>query len=385
MRFKKDYPWDKRIRDFAADHVALYLRRPRAEKKSLARQLHDVYRLYRCYGAVPHHYLTHELYRRDCEADVCDFVPPAYLRRLNLWVNPKEATRNVENKKRFAKLMHAAGVPAVPLLASVSVGASFLDAEDVAVSFDELLLRLRRSGHERIFVKPTFGANGAGVFAATVGQHVLRIDGREEDEAAFRARLFADGMFDDYLVQPLIEQHELLNRLNPAAVNTVRIDTFVDGEQVHTDGAVLRIGSGDKCVDNWSSGGFLAKIDLETGALSPTARTKAKYGRRVVREHPRTGFVFAGTIVPFWPELRALIVAAARAVRPLRYIGWDVAITPAGPLIIEGNHPSDTSLLQDGVGGLWNTPFGREVIRRLALGDTGAKGAPPATGPRGAH
>jgi len=41
--------------------------------------------------------------------------------------------------------------------------------------------------------------------------------------------------------------------------------------------------------------------------------------------------------LPFWDEACALAETAARHFLPIRTIGWDVALTPEGPVILEGN------------------------------------------------
>jgi hypothetical protein len=50
-----------------------------------------------------------------------------------------------------------------------------------------------------------------------------------------------------------------------------------------------------------------------------------------------TGASFAEFRVPFIEDVRDLVTRAALAFTPLRTIGWDVAITDAGPSLIEGN------------------------------------------------
>jgi hypothetical protein len=47
--------------------------------------------------------------------------------------------------------------------------------------------------------------------------------------------------------------------------------------------------------------------------------------------------VFRGFAIPLWAEACALVERAALAFLPLRTIGWDVAVTPRGALLIEGN------------------------------------------------
>lgn len=365
MKYNKGYPpLMQRVRDYTHDHVLLYLRRPSSEKKPVTRQLSEMASLFRRYRHVPHHYLTHELYRRDLDVDVSGFVPPPLLRRFIAEINPPEAIAKVEDKRIFASLMRNANIAHVPPLAFVRNDGQITDAANSEISYDTLLRRLLDADIRAVFAKPIEGANGVGHFICEVTADGLRHAGRLYTLTDLVARMFEDELFDDYLLQPVIEQHEVLRKLNAAAINTIRIDTFLLDGEVHHDGAVLRIGGGNACVDNWAAGGFLAKIDLETGALAATARSKGKYGRQLIRAHPVTGVVLDGIRLPYWLDAKQLAARAARAVEPLRYVGWDIALTPQGPVLIEGNHPSDVSMLQDGVGGLGKTAFGREVIRR---------------------
>ena len=53
--------------------------------------------------------------------------------------------------------------------------------------------------------------------------------------------------------------------------------------------------------------------------------------------HPITGVRFEGFEIPFFNEAVDLCKRAAMVVPQVQYVGWDVAITPSGPVIIEGN------------------------------------------------
>ena len=74
---------------------------------------------------------------------------------------------------------------------------------------------------------------------------------------------------------------------------------------------------------------------LGTGVLKP------KYGAQRVEVHPDSGVRFTGLQVPFWNEVLELCRGAARICPNLRSIGWDIAIAPGGPMIIEANHKWD--------------------------------------------
>jgi hypothetical protein len=53
--------------------------------------------------------------------------------------------------------------------------------------------------------------------------------------------------------------------------------------------------------------------------------------------HPKTGVPFNKFRLPFWSEVCSLVKETAIKLLPVRTIGWDVAITPNGPVILEAN------------------------------------------------
>ena len=60
-------------------------------------------------------------------------------------------------------------------------------------------------------------------------------------------------------------------------------------------------------------------------------------GPATVETHPDTGEAFDGVVLPDWADARRMVCAAAKQFLPVRTLGWDVAFTPGGPIIVEGN------------------------------------------------
>jgi hypothetical protein len=142
----------------------------------------------------------------------------------------------------------------------------------------------------------------------TVGETCFEINAKEiVNEAAFHDALFSRSRYQEFMVQPEIIQHELLNRINPSSVNTIRIDTFIRGNDVINNAAFLRMSNGSTDTDNWAKGGIIVKIDLDKGVLDDFGKTKAKYGRLHIQKHPFSGFRFAGTPIPFWSEVKEVV------------------------------------------------------------------------------
>lgn len=167
---------------------------------------------------------------------------------------------------------------------------------------------------------------------ATHGDGVEKIYARDvTDWPALHARLTGEGRT---LCEEVITQHPELDRLWPGCVNTVRLVTIYKDGVGHIVASFLRVGSGEKPVDNFNNGGMVVPLDPGTGTVLCAAVNKA--GQRF-ETHPGTGTRFEGFQVPLWEQVVELAGRAAGVIPGVRYVGWDIAVTPEGPLLVEGN------------------------------------------------
>ncbi len=150
------------------------------------------------------------------------------------------------------------------------------------------------------------------------------------------------------ICQEPVSQHEALARLNPTSVNTIRIITVrsPSGEIVLPFEPLLRVGASDAAVDNWASGGLVVRIDggrLDAHGYYKATLPKERY---CVTRHPVSDVIFAGYEIPYYHEAVDLVKRAHVFLGDLFIIGWDVAITPTGPILIEGNDDPELTLHQ---------------------------------------
>ena len=61
------------------------------------------------------------------------------------------------------------------------------------------------------------------------------------------------------------------------------------------------------------------------------------YSHNDYKTHPTTGVVFKGFVIPMWDKVLSMLGSAAARVPEMRYLSWDIAMTPTGPVLIEGN------------------------------------------------
>lgn len=134
------------------------------------------------------------------------------------------------------------------------------------------------------------------------------------------------------LIETFIVQHPNMNVLYEKSVNTMRMFTFCKDGKGNFLQAVLKIGNGG-VVDNFSSGGMYTFVE-DNGIVSVPAIDKED---NLYTKHPITGTEIVGFKVPMFDEAVELVKKASEVVPQVGYIGWDVAISENGPVIIEGN------------------------------------------------
>lgn len=175
-----------------------------------------------------------------------------------------------------------------------------------------------------IFAKQESGFGGHGISRVDLGDVVTR-------DAAYR-------LFDDlrerkqFLVEDEIEQIPELNEVNPSAVASHRVVTLVKDGRSYLMGNALRVNGADDPVIG-CTGDIYFSLD-ENGA--PCSKAINDDGD-VFERHPITGKRFADVRVPHVREAFDLCLRAALEVPQVRYVGWDVAYSIDGPVLMEGN------------------------------------------------
>ena len=136
-----------------------------------------------------------------------------------------------------------------------------------------------------------------------------------------------------YLIEEYIKQHKDLNQLYPGSVNTLRVISFLgDDGEVKIIRTIIKFGTTGE-IDNHVAGGMYTFLDENGVVLYPACDD---FGN-AYDKHPVTGVNIVGFKVPFHEEAKELIKKAGKVVPQVRYVGWDVAISDKGPMIIEGN------------------------------------------------
>lgn len=141
---------------------------------------------------------------------------------------------------------------------------------------------------------------------------------------------------ENHIIEPLIVQHEELNKVYDKAVSNIRLVTISHHGEIILYAQAILVGARGGSVSNLGFGGIIIGID-SNGLMKEQGIYKSASGFGSTKQHPDSGVVFSGFQIPMWQNAVELAKKGHAALRDIHSIGWDIAITPQGPIIIEAN------------------------------------------------
>lgn len=187
--------------------------------------------------------------------------------------------------------------------------------------------------HHKVFIKPDNDGIGRGCAILEKGEN----GGLLINKQHITERHFAQQLKRHLLVEEIVTQIPECAEWHPGSLNTLRLITMrnSDTKELYIERAIYRMGVGDAPTDNWCTGGIGVKVH-PNGELD-------KYGyfcdpvKAPCTVHPDTEKLFEGAILTHYKEAAQLVLKAHKLVKRINGIGWDIAFTERGPIIIEMN------------------------------------------------
>ena len=189
------------------------------------------------------------------------------------------------------------------------------DTEEEFVAFTER--------HPKFIIKPLISSQGRGIEILDFTQLDQRIP-----LSALLKKYHGTSSAEE-----LIVQRKELASLHPESLNTVRMATIQYDNHAEVIHAFLRAGRGVSVVDNAGSGGIICAVDLSTGKVTAACDESGKF----YTIHPDSGIDLIGFEIPNWKQAKEFAEELARVIPTQRYVGWDIAFTDDGFVMVEGN------------------------------------------------
>jgi hypothetical protein len=286
-------------------------------------------------------YYLFELYRPElmqrAAAYVTRYETKNGLFKILTWQLRKRDRRTLlGDKLSVHRLCERSRIPHPPLLGIAQEGYVRLLCNEPAALDQDLFVKLTRSK----------GARGAERLRRAAPNVYVGGDGVEISLAELLNRLAGRSRAGPLMIQPHLANHPEINDLAGESLITVRVITCLDEADapVVTHG-MLRVLS--KLEPDWPMKTELGSpVDLETGILGLMTGDKGDTRFQWFADHPVTGGPVLGRTLPHWPEIRSVALAAHLACPDRLLVGWDIALTPDGAVLLEGNAYPDVDFLQ---------------------------------------
>lgn len=200
---------------------------------------------------------------------------------------------------------------------------------------------LRETARYPLFGKPFRGSLSIG--AASLDAYLPERDilkhhsGEETSVDAFVDAVFGGFARSGYLFQTRLAPHPALEPIAGPAVGCLRILTLHRGDHIEVAYAVWKAPALRATADNfWRPGNMIVDVDVDTGVARRCQRASGAQAE-TLQNHPGTGAAIAGATLPIWSDACETARRAAELFPLTPIIGWDMALTPDGPVIIEAN------------------------------------------------
>lgn len=275
-------------------------------------------------------------------------------------LNPPKSRLILDDKVKFSERCAEHKLPTVPILAKIDkmwiekeIALALAGSEGAKRS--EVLQQLIDLLPQTFIAKPSFGFQGKGVlFFRKWQSRIFLWSGEELSDVAF-LNLMGEllgvqhvSIQSEFTTQYVLFQERLLAHptlfqiTGRDTTQSLRVCTLLrkSGEPVILF-VFLKLLAGTNLIDNFQkgkTGNLLAHVDRFSGSVVRVIGTDKVFGlKRGVSAHIDTNQALLGLKVPYWDAACDLALSAAKAFHGSRAVGWDIALTPDGPLLLEGN------------------------------------------------
>jgi len=246
---------------------------------------------------------------------IIDVVPTPISRiYLGIKTNPFDKKYKLVDKVLFYKTLKENDVP-IPETYFYTKNKKFFDLDGNIVN------DLSAYENKEMFIKASGGSGG-----------------QDADIITFTSKKrYKNGL----IFQEMVKSHEDINKIAPVrAVQTLRVNTYLTKSgDIEYDSQFIKLPPKHAISDNSFTGSIMVAMDPDTGKLKNHGITKDgdKLKGKYITHHYDSNIEFENYQIPCWSDVKSVIKKLHLIFPDLRVIGWDIAVTSQGPVILEGN------------------------------------------------
>lgn len=316
-------------------------------KKGIFKIFKDILFVSLYWRVLPYHYFRYGLYKREFSLKkIKEYIPETvvYYRIL-----PKINSNYflLDNKNIFETILNGSNLPYPRTILKIQKGIIFDSENKIIDSKQDFKKLIEKEKNNKLFLKPAdCGSGGKEIVSYNkVNGHYFS---QNKEEINFEN--ISRKLNTEYILQEGIENYGFLKEIHPYSLNTFRVMTFFDrkiGAKVIY--AILKAGNNEANTDNAHTGGIYVGINLENGNLMDKGFDE---DLNEFLMHPLTKIDFRNENIKDFKKVIEIAEKAGNLFPSLTFIGWDIALTKEGPVILEGNSSPGLTIIQRTQGGL---------------------------------
>ena len=280
--------------------------------------------------------------------EISGFCSSSRFIRYQLFLNPISYVGQTENKGFFHKICKLSKIETPDLIAVFFKKNLGYDYDNKFIrNKEEWILFLNNRLPPDFVIKPSSGSHGSNVnMFIREGHEFLDHKGKRYTAENIYNLMNSNESFDSFIIEQRVENHHDFSSLSKTkALQTIRFITYIDtNNTAKILFAYMKIANEKNIIDNLDSGktgNFLAEIDTEGRLKEGITMIPGNPGIKRIINHPDSQNKIEGFQIPLWDETVAFVKTVAPKFLPVRFVGWDVAVTEDGPKLLEGNFMFD--------------------------------------------
>jgi hypothetical protein len=320
-----------RDKDFRRSYQNYLKPNPFKKTRKIVRRELEMIRNY--WGCPPYHYYLYNLYEQKLSDDqLLDYIAPFYYYNI-YWEKRHLGLKQSRYWSKYFQyqLFKKFDIPTMDIIAMIRNGA-LLNMQNKYMSFNELVEKYLTNGNNALFLKPEYGRGGKGIVLLSKKDDKVFLNNEPISIEKIISRLSSN---ENYIIQERFVQSHKMTEINRHSVNTLRIGTRLNNDEITVSFCMLRMGTNNSFVDNMSSGGIIIIVDTNDGTLADYAQSPD--AKRKYYMHPNSQYVFKNGRIENWHEIKSQIIKYAYLLHECKDLGWDVAISDTGIKILEIN------------------------------------------------
>ncbi|MDC1998287.1 sugar-transfer associated ATP-grasp domain-containing protein [Bacteroides uniformis] len=152
-----------------------------------------------------------------------------------------------------------------------------------------------------------------------------------QDNLIVSPEQYLHSLGDNFIIQERVKQHAEVAKLNPSSLNTFRVVTYRERDNVYILNVTLKIGHKGEIVDNGHAGGYFVGTNKD-GTLKKWVYSLNPFSKKEMTE---SGIKVDGLPVPSFHKLKETVCELSLLLPYHRIVGWDMAIDENGnPLLV---------------------------------------------------